>query len=562
MIAPHASFQRTSSRCYALPMRYTRLALISVLVLLLNGPAQAAGLFTPDTGIVGLGRGGAHVTRADDLIGGLYYNPAGLFQLDGFNFEGGLLLLRHNRWQQRPGGDGGEDGQGVYNLDDSGGIIDGSLDQPFPRIENIPNFRPIPELGLAFGFEKPDLTIAFGLYAPLAPTQKFSEFSAGRYRLIEQELIQGNFSLSVAWKPLPFLAVGASFQLLYLQLTQSFKASSDFLAAGDSYNEEGAQWDITASFTAMRLRPHFNVGVLLMPTPWLRIGLSFEPPYRFEGRGSASLKGVLGEELLSGFLGDDEGNPYPIHVAGVDQEVEINTGLPGRLRFGLGFEPVKDVFNFEIGVHIEFWQGSGDVVASGVDMPLTYDNPDDGLDPVPLDQHLGDRGICAILEAGDPPLDCASLGTYRGAAGDGTVVIPASFENAFSLRFGGEVRPLPLLGIRFGYLYESPAIPVGTQSLTMLDGHKHMVSGGLSLSLGATASRSSLVDVRLSYAHIFYMTRTISEEDSLGRTLTLEGVPSNPVDAGEYGGGADLLGINVGVHFGAIAAIRASKGSK
>ncbi len=216
-------------------MRSTSPALVCVpsvlLAVLLAAPVQAAGLFSPDTGIVGMGRAGAYVTRADDLIGGLYYNPAGLFQLDGFNFEGGLLLLRNSRWQQRPGGDGGEDGAGIYNLDDSGAIIDGSLDEPFPRINNIPNFRPIPEVGFAFGFKKPDLTIAFGLYAPLAPTQKFSEFGAGRYRLIEQELIQGNFSLAVGWKPLPFLAVGASFQLLVMKLTESFKASSDLDAA-------------------------------------------------------------------------------------------------------------------------------------------------------------------------------------------------------------------------------------------------------------------------------------------------------------------------------------------
>ena len=69
-------------------------------------------MYTPDIGIVGFGRGGAYVTRASDLMGGMYYNPAGLYQLDGFNLEGGLLLLRTNRWFERTGGDGGEDGGG------------------------------------------------------------------------------------------------------------------------------------------------------------------------------------------------------------------------------------------------------------------------------------------------------------------------------------------------------------------------------------------------------------------------------------------------------------------
>tara|TARA_Y100001968_G_C19433254_1_gene758205 strand:- start:739 stop:2349 length:1611 start_codon:yes stop_codon:yes gene_type:complete len=531
------------------------LGLFWVAALLLPGaaPVQAAGLFTPDTGIVGLGRGGAMVTRADDLVSGLYYNPAGLHQLDGFHFEGGLLLLRHQRWQQRPGGDGGEDSGGIYNLDAEGRPIEGSLSEPFPNIENQPNFRPIPELGFAYGFKDPDLTLALGLYAPLAPTQRFSATGPGRYRLIEQELIQGNFSLSASWKPLPFLAVGASFQVLVLRFSQSFTASADFLAGGDAYNVEDPQWDITAGFTATRVRPHFNVGALLMPTSWLRVGVAFSPPYRFDGRGSARLDGVLGEQYFAGPAGSISG-PEPIHVSGHDPEVEVNTGLPGQLRFGVGFEPVAGVFNFEVGAQIELWRGAGDVVASAVDMPLYYDAPEDQLDPVALDQHLDGRGICAVLEVRG--LDCATLAIYRGAEGDGTVTIPAAFDNAFSVRFGGEVRPLPVVGIRFGYLFETPAIPVATQSLTMLDSNKHMASAGVSLSFGAGQGRSSVVDLRLSYAHIFYETRTASLEDSLGRTLTLQGVPANPVDAGEFGGSADLLGLNVGVHFGEIAARR------
>jgi len=517
----------------------------------LAGPVRAAGLFTPDTGIVGLGRGGANVTRADDLVSALHYNPAGLQQLDGFHFQGGLLLLRNNFWLQRPGGDGGADG-GIYHLDAAGNPIEGSLDQLFPRAENTTSFRPIPELGFAFGFDKPDLTIAVGLYAPLAPIQKFSAVGPGRYRLIEQELIQGNFSLCASWKPLPFLAVGASFELLFMQLQESFKASSDFLAAGDTYNAEDPQWDLTALFEARRLRPHFNFGVLVMPTPWLRIGFGVAPPYRFEGRGSASLSGVLGEQYFGGPAGALAGSE-PVYLAGTDSEVEVNIGLPGRLRFGLGFEPILGVLNFEVGVHLELWGGTGDVIASGVDIPLSNDDPADGIEPVPLDQYLDERGICAILGSIEPPLDCVSLATYRGPEGDGNVLIPASFDNAFSIRFGGELRPLPFLGIRFGYLYESPAIPASTQSLTMLDGHKHMASAGLSISLRGERGERSLADVHFSYAHIFYTTRSIPSLDSLGRTLTLEGVPSNSLDAGDYGGSSDLFGVTIAVQFAAIA---------
>ncbi len=87
----------------------------------------------------------------------------------------------------------------------------------------------------------------------------------------------------------------------------------------------------------------------------------------------------------------------------------------------------------------------------------------------------------------------------------------------------------------------------------MLDNHKHMASGGLSIALRGARAEQSLAELHFSYAHIFYVTRTVSAEDSLGRTLVLEGVPSNGTDAGEYGGSADLFGVNLAVHFGAIA---------
>ena len=76
-----------------------------------------------------------------------------------------------------------------------------------------------------------------------------------------------------------------------------------------------------------------------MPTQWLRFGVSFSPPYRFEGRGSASLNGALGERYFSGPAGLLAGYD-PIHVVGNDSEVEVSTGLPGQLRFGLGFERI------------------------------------------------------------------------------------------------------------------------------------------------------------------------------------------------------------------------------
>ncbi|MCP4870715.1 MAG: hypothetical protein GY898_18595 [Proteobacteria bacterium] len=518
-----------------------------VLTLLMPAPAFAGGLFTPDTGVVGFGRGGANVARADDLVSGLYYNPAGLWQIDGLSVQGGLHLLRTDVWFERAGGDG------IYNVDEDGLPIEGSLEEPFPRTRKIPHVRPIPEGGIAFGFERPDLTIALGIYAPTAPIQSFPRYGPGRYRMISQELIQGNISLSAGWRICDWLAVGASFQVLLMQLNQEFASSSDFLATES--NPEDPQWDVVTSFSADAIRPHFNIGVMVMPTPWLRIAASFEPAYRFEGTGAAHLRGTLGEQYfaeLPSFLGDVVGRD-PIVLRGTDDEIDVATGLPGRIRVGVGIEPVPEVFEFEVDFNLELWRGSGDVVGSNIAIPLEHTG-DDVDEPTPLDEYLDSRLLC------DDIVDCSVTDVYRGEANGGTVAVPTDYRSTWSLRLGGSVTPIPALLLRFGGLYEAPATTEANQGITMIDGHKFLAGGGVTFRPWAGDEFGAPIEIHFSYAHVFYRPRTISGEVSDGTLKALEGVAVNSIDNGEYGGSADMVGLNVAAHFGRMAKrARASK---
>ncbi len=520
-----------------------RAALVACCCLLTPAPALAGGLFTPDTGIVGFGRGGANVARADDLVSGLYYNPAGLYQIDGFSIQGGIHLLRTNFWFERAGGE-----DGIYNVDDDGNPIEGSESEPFPRTEKLPHIRPIPEGGFAFGFAKPDLTIALGIYAPIAPIQSFPRYGPGRYRVTEQELIQGNISLSAGWKICDWLAVGASFQLLIMQLNEEFAASSDFLASNTGVQDEEPQWDVLTSFTADDLRPHFNVGVIVFPTSWLRIGASFEPAYKFVGKGSATLSGTLGEEFFAGAGGAFIEGDGPIVPEGEDDDIDVETGLPGRIRVGVNVEPVQDVFELELDFHVELWRGSNDVRASNIDIPL-FHNGDDVDEPKALDRYLEEDRVGACAQ-----IDCTTVGIYRGENGDGNVVVPGNYRSTWSLRLGGSVTPVPILRFRFGGLYEAPATTEEDMSLTMLDGHKFLAGAGVTFRPWADEEMGPLVEIHFSYAHVFYLDRTVSADVSRGRTKALEGVPVNAIDAGTYGGSADMVGLNIAAHFGRMAA--------
>jgi len=494
-----------------------------LLLALVPSLAPAAGLFTPDSSVAALGRAGAFVARADDVVGALVHNPAGLAQIDGLHVTGGLLLMRTERWYERTLGD-----------------------QTFDRTTMAEGLvRPIPEFGIAYGWADPDITLALGLHTPMAPLQAFDADGPGRYRLVEQELIEARFSLSGAWRPVPWLSIGGGFQLLYLLFEQSLTASADLIAArnGAATNPEDPDWDVATRFKATQWRPHAHVGLLVEPLPWLRIGAYWSPPYGIDGRGTVELEGIVGEEffsdgIISSLYGDE-----PVHLRGTDEDFGLRGNLPMDLKVGVGFEPIADVLDFEVDAHMQFWRGS-DLVISDVDVAVSHITASG--DAIPVVDYLTDRGVCDFLESGG--LDCASLAVYRGGDGTGVVTTPTGYDLAWSVRAGGTVTPVPWLALRFGYGFESDATPDRGRSLTMLDGDKHLAAGGLTFKPGP-------LTVHVSYAHVFHGTNTVAEADSEGITVSLPGVPTNPVDAGTYGGATNTLGISLGLNVTKLAEI-------
>lgn len=519
-------------------------ARLLILLLLLPGVARAGGLFTPDSGLVCLGRAGACAASAGDVVGAIVHNPALLADLDGLRVEGGAVALRNARWFERAGGEGGEE-SGTWNARD-GVRIEGSLDEGYPRLVSQPVFRPIPEAGVAFGVPGLDLTFALALHAPMAPIQRFDPWGSGRYRTVEQVLVQGNVSLSVGYRPLPWLAIGGGFQLLILQFDTTLVASADLLAArrGDEHNSEDPQWDASVRFQASQVRPHWHAGVLIQPRPWLRVGLSFSPPYALSGQGKAELTGRLGSEFFSDSLVASLYGDHPIEAVGHDERLTIEQGMPALLKGGIAFEPIPGRLLLELDGVGEFWP-RGDLRTEDVDLELFV--VEDGQE-VPLEQALDERGLCDFL---DPDDGCEGLGTYRGPEGDGVVLEPTNFRPVGSVRFGAEVTPHPWIALRAGYGFESSGIPADSLGLTMLDAPKHLISGGADIRFGAVGlrgaenSQEAPVALRVTVAHVAYHRRTVIGR---GAMIALQGVPTNVIDSGTYGGHSWFFGANVALN--------------
>lgn len=523
-----------SIRCWG-----ARGALVAA-VLLAALPARGAGIYTPETGIVAMGRAGNFVALCNDYMAA-YYNPAGLYQLDGVRLGGGLLLLDQQTSFVRAGGEDRYklDANGDYLVDANG---DPDLSGSYTEVNNLFRMRPIPEGAISVGFDKPDLTIALGLYAPLAPNMDYDMYGAQRYRSYYTRMIQGNLFLAAGWRPIPQIAVGAGFQLIMIQLKHKFWASADLETPEDEPNPEHPQWDINTEMEASQFMPFFNVGVLVMPVEQLRFGISFQPPYSLDGDGEVHLSGELGEEYLQTFENLDViDDSSPLYLRGEDLDMTLHTRQPAILRWGVLVQPNAH-FNIGLDAQIEFWQRAKSIDATEVDVPLMACD-ENGENCQPLIDELQDRfdptDPCALI-------DCSTMETYEGPDGDGAFHIAQRYQNSVGLKLGGEVRPIPQhpehLAIRFGYGFETTAIPDETISVTIFDSHKHTAAVGIS---GMWRG----FQVHFSYAHIFYHDREISEDVATEVTTGLEGTATNKIDAGTYSAQGDILGLSVTFDF-------------
>ncbi len=501
---------------------------------------QGGGLYVPDLGVAPQGRGGAYAAKADSYLA-LHYNPAGLFQIDGFRIEGGVMGHGMSTFFQREGGQGMWKEGALYT--DLGELDPKSpaMREGFASVENLDGFRPIPEAALIYGFKNPDLTIAFGLYAPDAPWLSYDEQGASRYRATRVRLDQGNFTLGASWRPLPFLAVGGAIQFVYLSLEEDFNVfsyvptilSSDF----PDGNDEDPQYDLKVHFAARQF-PALggNFGLMLMPHDKVHIGVGFQTPIHMKAKGSIQMEGEIGEQIM-GVLSRDA-----IGVRGEDPELLIETELPAMLRIGVLVKP-HPRFELEVDGVVEFWHVNKGIFATSVDVPLFS-----GTEDTPLPQYMDAEGLCPFVVQADGDTGCADiLEIYRGDDGNGNFTIPTGYQDTLSLRFGVEGNPVDPLILRAGYLFETNGIPDSALTLLAIDSTKHGVGAGVALKLPG-------FELGGSYSHVFYAERTVSlSAPKTTQTVAFEAttVP-NVVDAGTYRAGVDNLGVYIRVAPGEI----------
>jgi long-chain fatty acid transport protein len=275
--------------------------LTTILVLGTSGTLFADGFRLPDQDAFATARGEAFAATADNASA-IYYNPAGISQLQGGNFRGGIY--------------------GIY--------LPVSYESPDGRtFHNKKTLQGAPQLFGTYAAEGSPLSFGLGLYAPYGLGLNWPQDTGFRTVGIESQLTYLSFNPVVAWQLLPNLSIGGGITINY--------ATADVRSGlvwpdrnNDLFRFKGDGWDVG-----------YNLGALWRLHEKVSIGVSFRSST------SVNLKGHT-EYYNNVALG-----PVP---AFPQQRVSAQTEVPFPLNavFGISYRPTPR-WNFEFDADYTDW---------------------------------------------------------------------------------------------------------------------------------------------------------------------------------------------------------------
>jgi long-chain fatty acid transport protein len=292
---------------------WTKLNLFSALII--GGSAATAlatGFRLPDQDAFATARGEAFVATADNPSA-IYYNPAGIAQLQGNNFRGGLY--------------------GIY-LDPNFKPL--TSDQTF---HNENNFHVVPQFFYTHGLDQLPLTFGLGVYSPFGLSSKWPQDTGFRTVSIEASVTYITINPAVAWRILPNLSVGAGISANY----------------ADASLQEGLVWPTQSfdkfGFSGDGWAVGYNLGALWSPHEKVSLGVTFRSSTQVD---------------LNGHTEYYNNTAFPPGVGVVpafpDQRVSAEAKLPFPLSvvMGVSYRPTPK-WNFEFNADYADWSTLGTV---------------------------------------------------------------------------------------------------------------------------------------------------------------------------------------------------------
>lgn len=436
--------------------------------LLAQPSAHAAGYYFTDIGVRSFARGGAFIAGADDLTA-LFYNPAALTRIRRNNITLNVASVQQFVTFQRAQ----TTGAGPLNDDGVGSDI------AFPRIENNAPAFVIPHFGVSSRLGTKNTTFAFGFYPPYAPDLSYDADGPQRYSLIDVMVIQTSAGPSVAHRVNDWLSIGGGLAWNVLLAEQELAVSVPFhpnqiestfedgelvTTIGDPTPNEDPSNDVGFAFAASDWKGwSWNAAVMIEPNDgkWA-YALMVQPPVAFDAEGTITAD--FSEHMLH-TTGFPSGNPIIVSEKTTDPDVRLQITMPLILKTGFAFRPTKRS-EIELAAVWQQWSSIETITITDLDLKVDI-NQEHTLEQV---REMDDVSITD------------------------DVVLPAGYQDAWSLRLGGHVDVGERTTLRAGAFYETSGIPAATQSVSLIDGKKigYGVGGsyrpqdGISIDLGLT----------------------------------------------------------------------------
>ena len=232
--------------------------------------ARAGGLVLPEQGMRRTAM--AAVVGRPDEPAAVFHNPAGLTLLGGLRLYvsfGSAFLDTSMRIRPWPRSD-----QFI------GAPVDAAGYYPTEKPTRVFGFLPM--VVATSELFTPRLVGALSFYVAGATGAAFAADGVMRYHLVDSYIIAPVFGLSLGWRALPWLSVGASINVAYLKFYQRrFVFPPDDQAA----QLLGSQTEL--ELNGSDVAPAWNAGLLLEPIPRLSLGVALT------GRTDVSLEGPV-----------------------------------------------------------------------------------------------------------------------------------------------------------------------------------------------------------------------------------------------------------------------------
>ncbi len=267
----------------------------------------ALGVRIPNQDAEAIGRGNAFVATANNPSA-LYYNPAGISQLEGVHIQAGLLSYL-------------------------GITSDYRNSQTGQRATTDYEIVSVPQFYATYTPKDSPLSYGLGVYAPFGLGVKWPENGPFRDLAIEARLTYITVNPTLAWQVHPTLSIAAGPTINYshAKLRQGIG-----LAPTDQFDFKGDDWDFG-----------YHVGMLWKPCSKVSLGANYRSPSTMDYHGSAEL------------------NPYVPRASSSDR-----VDFPQIVSGGISYRPTEK-WNVEVDVDWTDWNSVDTLDFKGAINPLT-----------------------------------------------------------------------------------------------------------------------------------------------------------------------------------------------